>query len=76
MEYILPQNKIMVFPLMSVIATLPSSTQFIASIGEWSSPLFNDLLPFGIFAIGILLGVGLISFIIIIVSKVVDKIKE
>lgn len=55
-------------PLLS-LATLPSSTTFLASVGEWSGSIFSDLLPFAIYAIGIILGVGLIAFIIFIIFK-------
>jgi len=59
---------------MFSLATMPTSSQFMASIGAWSSPFFNDLLPFAIFAIGILLGALLIYFLIHIVQNVVGKI--
>lgn len=52
-----------------VLATLPSGTQALASVGEYSSPLFTDLLPFAFFGGGIFLGLGLIAFIILIIAR-------
>lgn len=49
---------------MYSLATLPSATTLIASTSEWSSPIFNDLLPFAIVIIGIALGVGLVLLLI------------
>lgn len=59
-------------PFLS-LAVLPSSTTFLADIGEWSSPIFSDLLPFGTFAIGVILGVALIGFIIAAVAGVFHR---
>lgn len=53
--------------LYGLLATLPSGTSTLAGIGEYSSPLFEDLLPFALFAMGIIAGVALVGFLINIV---------
>lgn len=50
--------------LLISLATLPSASEFFASTSEWSSPMFTDLLPFAMLAIGLFLGIALIYFII------------
>lgn len=56
-------------PFLS-LAVLPSSTSFLADVSEWSSPIFSDLLPFAIFAIGFILGIALVAFLPAIVGKI------
>jgi len=50
--------------LVGVLATLPSATSTLAQVGAWSSPIFDELWPFGVFAIGVFLGFFLIKYII------------
>jgi len=49
---------------MFALATLPNPGDMLTSVGVWSSPLFNDLLPFAIYAIGFIVGIFLVRFII------------
>jgi len=49
---------------MLALATLPNPADMMTSIGVWSSPLFTDLLPFALYAVGIMAGVFLITFLI------------
>lgn len=49
---------------MLTLATLPSASSTLAQIGAYSSPLFDDLLPFAILAIGFFVGIFIIRFII------------
>jgi len=57
----------------SELATLPSSTTFLASIGDWSSSIFTDLLPFATLAVGVVLGLGLLSFVIVAFSRAISR---
>lgn len=43
---------------------LPSATTTLAHLAEWSSPMFNALSPYAYMAAGVLIGVGLIGFLI------------
>lgn len=58
---------------MLSLATLPNPATFMTDIGAWSSPIFTDLLPFAVFAIGIILGFAFIRFIINTVSNATDN---
>lgn len=51
------------------LATLPSGTSTLAQIGAYSSPVFDDLLPFAVFAAGLIVGVALVAFIIVSVGR-------
>lgn len=59
--------------LMLTLATLPNPAEFMVSVGAWSSPLFSDLLPFATFAVGLILGVFLIGFVVRAVKNLTDK---
>lgn len=50
--------------LTGVLATLPSATTTLAGIGEWSSPIFAELWPFGLMAMGVFLGFFIIRYVI------------
>jgi len=52
-----------IIPVYS-LAVLPSSTSFLASVGDWSIPFFADLLPFVIFACGLFIAVFLAGWIL------------
>lgn len=54
---------------MLTLATLPSASSMLADITDWSSPLFDALLPFAVFAIGVVFGIFLIRFIIKVVYQ-------
>jgi hypothetical protein len=55
------------------LATLPSSSDFLASIGAWSGDIFTALLPFAIYAIGVILGFFLIRFLVQIISGALHR---
>lgn len=50
--------------VLTSLITLPSSTEAIAGIGEWSSPWFEALLPWVYLAVGCIIAGVLIRFII------------
>lgn len=47
-----------------MLASLPSGTTLMANLAVYSSPLFDQLLPFVYFAGGLIVGAGLAWFII------------
>ena len=49
---------------------LPSATTTLAGLQQWSNPMFQALLPYGYLAGGVLIGVGLIGFVIYIGSLI------
>jgi len=49
---------------MLSLATVPSSSVIMANLGEYSAPLFTDLLPFAYLIGGLLIGAGLIVLVI------------
>lgn len=46
------------------LATLPSPAAMLTEIGSWSSPLFNDLLPFALLGAGFVVAGMLAGFIL------------
>jgi hypothetical protein len=55
--------------------TLPGATTTLAGMGAWSQPVFEGMLPYAYFAGGVLLGVGIILFIIYIATTVVSHMR-
>jgi len=55
---------------------LPTASTTLAGMGEWAQPVFNSMLPYAYFAGGILLGLGLILFIIWGASTIFHHIKH
>jgi len=53
----------------TTLVSLPNPTDFLASIGAWSSPLFTSLTPFIYYAVGITLGVFFVWFLIYIAKS-------
>lgn len=51
------------------MVNLPSPTDFFTGIGSWSSPLFDQLLPFAYLIIGIYVGAMIVGGIIRYVSN-------
>ena len=51
----------------SLLYTLPSPGEFLASIGAWANPFFMELLPFALFTVGI-------GIACLIVNAVIEKI--
>lgn len=49
---------------IKIMPTLPAATSTLSGISEWSNPMFQALLPYGYMAAGVLIGVGLIIFLI------------
>jgi len=50
--------------IMYALAVLPSPETMLADVGAWSGPVFSDLLPFAVYAIGIVLAFFLVRFLI------------
>jgi len=50
--------------MYGILFTLPSASDLLASTSEYSSPMFNDMLPIAILAVGVFLGLFIIGFII------------
>jgi hypothetical protein len=45
--------------------TLPTATSTLASVGAWSAPFFDELIPAGYLVAGFLVGGILVNFVII-----------
>lgn len=54
---------------------LPSATTTLSSIKEWSNPMFQSLLPYAYLAMGILVGIGLILFLVYLGSLVLHHLR-
>lgn len=54
---------------------LPSATTTLSGLSDWAQPIFNSLLPYAYFAGGVLLGVGIILFLIFITTMVVHHLR-
>ena len=52
---------------------LPSASTTLASIKQWSQPMFDSLSPYGFMAAGVIIGVGIIWFLIWIAGAVYHK---
>jgi hypothetical protein len=61
--------------MFGVLATLPDASSSLASLGAWSNPLLNELMPFVFLAGGLLLGVALVIFLIRGVGMVANYIR-
>lgn len=50
--------------LLLNLVNLPTPTNFLASTTEWSSPFFDEFLPFIYLAGGLAIGIGVVALII------------
>jgi len=50
--------------MLGVLFTVPDATTSLASISEWSSPLFTEFWPYAMIAIGIFLGIWGVKFVV------------
>ncbi len=59
-------------PFLSLV-TLPSASTFLSGAGDWSSPIFTDILPFIYFAVGVTLAFYLAKFLIHVVGSLFHR---
>jgi len=50
--------------LFSTFVDLPDATEMIASTSDWASPVYDSLKPFMYIALGLIVAVGIILFVI------------
>jgi len=49
--------------------TLPDATTTLTATAAWSQPVFNGLLPYAELAIGLIIAVGIVGFLIFAVAR-------
>jgi len=55
--------------------TLPAASSTLAGIAEWSQPMFDSMKPYAYMAAGVLIGVGIILFVIYIGSMILHHMR-
>jgi len=58
---------------MFVLFTLPEPSTLLTAVGVWSSPFFNEFLPFGYFVIGVSVGLLVITIAIDLIVGAVSR---
>jgi len=61
-------DRLRIDKFMLNLFTIPAATTTIAAITEYSSPWFTELLPVAYVAIGVVVGVGFVMFLIAIIT--------
>jgi hypothetical protein len=54
---------------MLTFVTMPDPSTFLTAVTNWSSPVFDGLLPIAEVIVGVMVGVGIISLIVILFGK-------
>ena len=49
---------------MISLVELPTSTALLSGIGEYASPFFTELLPFGLLILGVFIGVFILRLVV------------
>jgi len=55
--------------IFGTLLTLPDASTTLAAVGDYSAPIFTDLLPFFYLAIGVFLGLFVVSWLIGLVAR-------
>lgn len=58
--------------MLFALTSLPAPADMISGIGAFSSPWFQEFLPYVLFAIGVFVAVALLSFIISVFRNGID----
>jgi len=59
--------------MYGLLFTLPSASSLLSDIGSTSEPVFQEFLPIATLAIGFLLGLFAIVFIVMLIARVVKN---
>ncbi len=55
---------------------LPSATTTLSGIAAWSQPVLDGLLPYGYLEAGVILAVGLVTFLIVLSTRASHHMKK
>lgn len=54
--------------LTTTLVNVPEATSFFSSVSDWSSPVFDSILPVAYVIIGIIIGVAVIWILVDVVA--------
>ncbi len=55
---------------MLTFVTMPDPSTFLTAVTNWSDPIFTGLLPIAEVIVGVMVGVGIISLIVVLFGRV------